>query len=211
MYQLSEEHIDIVYERLECEGLKSKKLAQDLFDHYCCYIESRMEEGAEFEQAYGEAVAAISPNGTKEIEFELFFIINFNKQVSMKKLIFLSGFISAFLISTGIMFKTLHWPGANVLMVTGFAAMLLTAIITTMHLIKYMRNKPGTFWLRSGAGVAALFLISAGFIFKTFHMPGANVMYTLGTVILNFIFLPMFFYHAYIQGMVKHSTNENVS
>ncbi len=211
MYQLSEEHIDIVYERLECEGLKSKKLAQDLLDHYCCYIESRMEEGVNFEQAYRDAVSAISPNGTKEIEFELFFIIKFNKQVSMKKLIFLSGFISAFLISTGIMFKTLHWPGANVLMVTGFAAMLLTAIITTTHLIKYMRNKPGTFWLRSGAGVAALFLISAGFIFKTFHMPGANVMYTLGTVILNFIFLPMFFYHAYIQGMAKHSTNENVS
>lgn len=210
MYQLSEQHIDTVYERLERDGLKSKRLSQDLLDHYCCYIESRMEEGAEFEQAYEEAVTAISPNGTKEIEFELFFIMNFNKQVSMKRLIFLSGFISAFLISTGIMFKILHWPGANVLMVTGFAVMLLTAITTTIHLMKYIRNKPGAFWLRSGAGVAAIFLISAGFIFKTFHMPGANVMYTLGTVILNLVFLPMFFYHVYVQGITKHSTNETV-
>lgn len=211
MYQLSEEHTDIVYERLHREGLVSEKLEQDLFDHYCCYIESNMADGAEFEQAYRDAVAAISPNGTKEIEFELFFIINFNKQVSMKRLIFLSGFISAFLISTGIMFKTLHWTGANVLMVTGFAAMLLTAITTTMHLIKYMRNKPGTFWLRSAAGVAALFLISAGFIFKTFHMPGANIIYGLGTIILNLVFLPMFFYHTYKSSFAKLSTDETVS
>lgn len=210
MYQLSEEHIDIVYERLQREGLKNKRLSQDLFDHYCCYIESRMEEGVDFEQAYQDATSAISPNGTKEIEFELFFIINFNKQVSMKRLIFLSGFIAAFLISTGIMFKTMHWTGSNVLMVTGFAAMLLTAITTTMHLIKYMRNKPGTFWLRSSAGVATLFLVSAGFIFKTFHMPGANVMYGLGTIILNFLFLPMFFYHAYKSGFAKLSTDETV-
>jgi len=210
MFQLNEAQVDLIYERLQREGLKNRKLEQDLFDHFCCHIEEQMEAGEEFERAYRNAVAAISPQGAKEIEFELFFIMNFNKQVSMKKLIFLAGFTAAFLISTGMMFRTLHWPAAQMVLFSGFAVLLLTVVLHALHAVRFLRRQSGGFWLRTITGLASLGLIALGIMFKTLHFPGANIMYGLGTIILNFLFLPMFFYRIYKHGFVKTAANETV-
>jgi len=210
MFQLSEQQTDMIYERLQCEGLKSTRLEQDLFDHFCCYIEAQMKQGADIESAYRSAVEAISPNGAKEIEFELFFIMNFNKQLTMKKFIFLTGFLATFLLSTGIMFKTLHWFASNILLFTGFAMLLITMAALAIHAGSFLRNQSTAFWLRTVTGIASLALIALGFIFRILQMPGANIMYGLGTIIMNFIFLPVFFYQIYKYGFVKTDTNETV-
>lgn len=208
MCQLSEQQIDIICSRLRKGGLTNRELEQDLLDHFCCYMEAGMEAGAGFEEAYAAAIAAISPDGVKEIEFELYFIMNFNKQLTMKKLIFLAGFFAAFLLSTGTMFKTMHWPGAVILLFAGFAVLLLTALATGLHLVQFLRNRPRPFWFRSVTGLVAVTLISLGFVFRTFHFPGANIMYGLGTVMLNFIFLPLLFYYFYKHGFVKTAPHE---
>lgn len=208
MYQLSEQETDRVYERLHKEGLKSLRLEQDLFDHFCCYMEERMETAGDFEKAYREATTAIAPNGTQEIEFELFFIMNFKKQMSMKRFIFLAGFAATFLLSTGTMFKTMHWFGANIMLFLGFAVLLLTALVAVVHLVRFLSYQPASFRFRTVTGISAACLISLGFIFKTLHFPGANVMIGLGTIILNFVFLPMFFYHIYKHGFIKTPAHE---
>jgi len=41
----------------------------------------------------------------------------------MKRAVYLTGFLASFTISTGFIFKIMHWPGANVLMLTGFIAL----------------------------------------------------------------------------------------
>lgn len=209
MFQLSEEQADIISSRLREEALNNRELEQDLLDHFCCYIEARMEEGADLETAYAAARSAISPGGLKEIEFELYFIMNFNKQLTMKKLIFLAGFFAAFMLSTGIMFKTMHWPGAVILLFAGFSLLLLSALTTVLHLVQFLRDKPGSFWFRSITGLVSVSLISLGFVFKTFHFPGANIMYSLGTIVLNFIFLPTLFLYFYKHGFVKSGSHEN--
>ena len=38
----------------------------------------------------------------------------------MKRTIYLSGFLACFTLSTGCMFKIMHWPLASMLMLTGF-------------------------------------------------------------------------------------------
>lgn len=210
MFQLNEQQIDIICGRLQKEGVTNRKLEQELLDHFCCYIEERMDRGADFEKAYEEATIAISPSGIKEIEFELYFIMDFNKQLSMKRFIFSAGFSAAFLLSTGLMFKTMHWPGAGIILFAGFATLLLTALATVLHLARFLRSRSMSFWFRSVTGLAAIFLISLGFVFRTFHLPGANVMYGLGTIILNFVFLPVFFYHLYKHGFVKANSHETV-
>lgn len=210
MFQLSEQQIDIIYGRLQKEGLSNRKLEQDLFDHFCCYMEERIEHGVDFENAYDEAVAAIYPNGAKEIEFELYFIMTFNKQLSMKRLIFFLGFLAAFLLSTGTMFKTMYWPGASVILVTGFAMALLTVLASAILLIRFLHNRSLLFWCRSITGLVAVSLISVGFMFKIFHFPGASILYAFGTVTLNFVFLPMLFYHFYKHGFLKTSLHESV-
>lgn len=203
MYQLNEEQVSIIYERLRSERLNSQKLEQDLLDHFCCYVEEQMQQGAGFEQAYREATIAITPNGVKEIEFELFFLMNFHKQLSMKKLIFLFGFFAIFLLSAGLMFKTLHWPGAQVVLISGFVVLFLTTLITSVYLFSFSKGRPFSFWFRTLSGLIAIFQIAIGFIFKNFYFPGANVLYGLGTILLNFIFLPLFFYHTYKSGFIK--------
>ncbi len=206
MYQLSEQEVDIVYSRLTSQSVRNVKLKEDLLEHYCCYIEELIDEGVDFDTAYKKAEAAISPNGIQEIEFELYFIMNFNKQVSMKKVIFSTGFVSAFLLSSGTMFKTMKWFSANVMLVSGFVLLILTMIMLSVYVFKFLRNKSTSFWVRTMTGVISVALIATGFLFKFFHVPSANVLYGLGTIVFNFAFLPTFFFHIYKHGFAKSNT-----
>ncbi len=38
----------------------------------------------------------------------------------MKRAVYLIGFLASFTLSTGFIFKIMHWPGASILMLTGF-------------------------------------------------------------------------------------------
>ena len=46
-------------------------------------------------------------------------------------------------------------------------------------------------------GYVAAFLSTTGLLFKLQHWPGAAIMLTLGIALLNFGFLPMYFYDRY--------------
>ena len=210
MYQLSEQETEQVCARLRRQGISSRRLEQDLLDHICCHMERQLEQGAGFEQAYAAALEAVCPNGASEIEFELFFLLNFHKQLAMKKIIFTTGFMAAFLLSTGLMFKTLHWSGAAIILFAGFTLAVLTVLLMLLHLSRFMRQQPPSFWFRTLTGLAAVLLISLGFICRTFHLPGANVLYGLGTLVLNFVFLPVLFVYCYKNGLVQKPAHEAV-
>jgi hypothetical protein len=38
----------------------------------------------------------------------------------MKRAVYLIGFIASFTLSTGLIFKMMHWPGANIITILGF-------------------------------------------------------------------------------------------
>lgn len=38
----------------------------------------------------------------------------------MKKVVYLFGFLACFLLSSGLMFKMMHWPTANIQIFIGF-------------------------------------------------------------------------------------------
>lgn len=203
MYQLSPEETDCIYERLQHQSVSNNKLQQELFDHFCCFTEEQMSKGKTFEDAYAAAYKAITPNGLHEIELELFFLKNFNKQLNMKRIIFVTGFFAFFLLSTGIMFKTFHWLGAQVIIITALFALLLTTLGAAWHLLRYAREKPASFWYRALTGIAGVFFIATGLLFKSFYFPGAHILYGTGTLILNFLFIPILFYHTYKSGFLR--------
>ena len=126
----------------------------------------------------------------------------------MSKSVFVLGFLSSFFVGMGFFFKTMHWPGATVLLFSGFATLLVTLLSTLVYFAKFLPRKPYSFWLRTGAGLASLMLISIGFMFKIMHWPGAGIMYTLGTLVFNIMFLPLFFYYLYKHGFSKTTVNE---
>lgn len=203
MLQLSDEQVDIVCQRIADDGVTTAVLQTGLLDHYCCFIEEKMNGGSDFETAYGKAFAAITPNGMHEIEEELFFLMTFKKQINMKRIIYGTGFISAFLISMGIMFKYLHWPGASVMLFSGFSALIVTVSALLIHSMAYMKKYNTGYKVRIIAGFTAAMFISVGSMFKILHYPTANMQMVLGMTILNLVFLPLFFYQLYKQAIAR--------
>lgn len=203
MALLTDEQIYLIQERIRAE-VSNTRLSNDLLDHYCCFVEEEMDTGVDFETAYTKAFRAITPNGMQEIQEELFFLLTFKKQMNMKRAIYGLGFLAAFLISFGIMFRTMHWPGAPHMFVWGFASLLAAVVLMLLSSLRRAGNQPGVYNLRIFTGLAAGLLIASGNLFKLHSFPTANMQIVLGMCILNVVFLPMLFYQLYKQAIAKH-------
>lgn len=193
----SKTHIDIIESRLRKSGLKNEAIIVDLIDHYCCIVEVEMDKGISFDEAYTKAWNSISPNGTIEIEEELIFLLNLNNQIVMKKIMYLNGFLAATNITISFLFRTLHWPGAKVFHILGFGFLFITCVILLLNGIRNKSKLSRPEFTRLISGNIAALLISVGSLFKSFSMPGANIMMLLGFVVLVSVFIPMFFHHLY--------------
>lgn len=76
----------------------------------------------------------------------------------------------------GILFKTLHWPGANVIVLSsGVVA------IVTLGALLFKRSGPLTVQLQlPGMLVGSVMAAVTGGLFKVMHWPGANILLLLG-------------------------------
>lgn len=203
MQQLTDEQIDLIIQRIADDGITNAGLQNDLLDHYCCFIEQELNQGATFDAAYAKAFNAITPNGMHEIQEELFFLLTIKKQINMKRIIYGSGFLAAFLINIGLLFRTLHWPGASIILFVGFAALLVTILTLGGNAVRHLRKHTFSYNFRQFAGLISGFFIASGNMFKINHFPGANVQILIGMVLLSFCFMPLFFYHLYKQSLAK--------
>ncbi|MBW4890665.1 hypothetical protein KXQ82_13095 [Mucilaginibacter sp. HMF5004] len=207
MVQLNDEQVDLVFERVIAGGVTDTALQNDLLDHYCCFIETELDVGTSFEDAYARAFIAISPNGAGEIEHELILILTFKKILMMKRMIYGCGFLAMFCLSMGLMFRSAHWPGVQALTLSGFVFLIITAVVLLSSFVKHIKKHPVLYNVRMFTGFTAIFLISAGSIFKALLFPGSNILVLAGMVLLNLVFLPMFFYHLYKQALQSHLNN----
>ena len=198
---LSDNHIDLISERLVKGGIKDKLLHADLLDHICCYLEE--QDSDDFDVLLRDALTLLAPNGVHEIEEERYFLFHFHKQLTMKRVLFFSGFATCFLVSTGLTFKLMHWPGANVLLTTGFFGMIVSIMLITVNALSRLKENPVAYNFRVFIGAVAALLIAVGSIFKIFEFPSANKQFVLGMFLLSFIFLPMFFYQLYKRSIAK--------
>ncbi|MBK6343288.1 MAG: hypothetical protein IPF41_12040 [Flavobacteriales bacterium] len=78
----------------------------------------------------------------------------------------------------GVLFKTLHWPGAGYIML--FSS-LLTAVAVALRMAR--RGGQWTIEISKPAWFApAIVTALCGMMFKTLHWPGANVLLMLGMI-----------------------------
>jgi hypothetical protein len=202
MVQINEEQLLTIRQRIVAGGVSDEGLLEDLLDHYCCFIEDAAAAGADFETAYQNAFEAITPNGTQEIQNELYFMLHLKNQTIMKRFIYGSSFLSTFWVGIAIMFKIMHWPGAEVIMFTGFIFFSLTAIILFINSTRHMKLHSVGYNFRAITGFIATLFITIGAMLKVFHLPTADVDMVIGIALFNFVFMPVFFYHLYKKGMV---------
>lgn len=101
-----------------------------------------------------------------------------------------SGIISAVLLTTGIILKFLHLPGAAVGIVTGIAGFSLI-FLPLMFALKVKEKKNVNDKILAGVGAVVAILISMSVMFKLQHWPYANMMAVTSVGILLLVYLPV--------------------
>jgi hypothetical protein len=250
MYCLKVDEIATVAKDVENEGINFSHLSTDLIDHICCEIESYMNKGISFTEAYSQVKLKFGIKGLRHIQqdtlmlidknyrimknsmktigvialalmafaalFKImhwpfsgpmlvlsFFIISFVffpallyvmfRDVNQKQqaIIYIVAFISGLIFMSGVLFKIMHWPFAQLLFFPGLALItyLLIPLIIVMKLKKLQVNK--SVFL---TGMISLMIVLTGLIFKINHWGGAGVMLVAGAVFMIVVFLPMYYY-----------------
>ncbi len=101
----------------------------------------------------------------------------------MKQTTKLLGIISSSLILVGVIFKTLHWPGAGVILTLGIAS--FAAIYAILLFIDRQKSAKSSISKISNLFVLlAMILIPAGFLFKMMHWHGAGVIIYISNLAL---------------------------
>lgn len=115
---LSDSQIDYIENSLCNYGVIEPALREDLVDHICTYIENSSQTN--FEVAYKDALQEFGGQfGLFTLQRQTFYAVSVKNIVLRKKLQFGTGFTATFLISTGLVFKVMHWPFATILFFTG--------------------------------------------------------------------------------------------
>lgn len=198
MVTLNENQVELICERIFKNPLQDTDLQDSLLDHFCCFIESKMSEGFSFEESITVASVSIAPNGISEIEEELFFIKHFKANLTMKRILYFSSFLTTFSLSLYLLFKHLHWPFADILLQIGNVTLLFFVLPSlTMLAFRNRVNLVTTDKIRLFIGLFAGSLISLGTIFKGLHFQYSNVLFAIGCGVFACIFLPIFFYQLY--------------
>ncbi|MES2485510.1 MAG: hypothetical protein V4581_06120 [Bacteroidota bacterium] len=121
---LTDTQIDYIATNLEFYGVAQNGLKEDLLDHICTYIEQSTHTG--FDEAYKEAIQNFGGHyAMGRLQQQTLLMVVLKKQKLRQKAVYISGFIAAFLMSTGSIFKIMHWPGASMLLLVGFVVLNL--------------------------------------------------------------------------------------
>ena len=193
MYQLSDKQIDHILNDIGARGVEMESLQQNLLDHICCIIEQDLEENGDFESFYQKTIKTFYKDALWEIEEETLLLLTFKNYYTMKKAMIVSGTISTALLSMGLIFKFMHWPGASLGILLGIGTLSLV-FLPLMFLLKIKEKQDIKDKLTIGIGAFAGILISLGILFKIMHWPYANIMMTSSLTILLLVFLPFYFF-----------------
>ena len=193
MYQLSDKQIDHILNDIGARGVEMESLQQNLLDHICCIIEQDLEENGDFESFYQKTIKTFYKDALWEIEEETLLLLTFKNYYTMKKAMIVSGTISTALLSMGLIFKFMHWPGASLGILLGIGTLSLI-FLPLMFLLKIKEKQDIKDKLTIGIGAFAGILISLGILFKIMHWPYANIMMTSSLTILLLVFLPFYFF-----------------
>ncbi len=198
MSYLTSENIEFITLKINCSNIKSTEMKEDLIDHFCCAIEEDMKEGLNFEKSYDKAYQNICPDGFDEIQRETVLLLTFKKIRTMKRLLYLSGYLSAIGITTTVFMKLSHIAGGQ-LVLLGTAAVLAFLFLPSLFVSLYKRELTKSFGdkLKYMSGLLGAILLVAFVVFKISHWPGTTMIFLTSVVIINFSFFPFLFFKMY--------------
>ena len=193
MYNLSDTQIDFILNDIRARGVEMESLQQNLLDHICCIIENKLEDNGDFEALYRQTITTFYKEHLWEIEEETIRLLIFKNYYTMKKTMIYSGAATTALLSFGIFFKFMHWPGASPMLVFGIfiACFIFLPIALTLRIKEKQSTRDK---VMVGLGIFCAILLSLHVLFKVMHWPWANVLGSISLIILIGGFLPTYFF-----------------
>lgn len=196
MHYLTDSNITRIANYLKEENICYSHLYDDLMDHICCEIEEVISDGVDFESAFNTIKQTIGNNGLKDIQDATIFYVKLNLLV-MKKTVKVLGIITSTLMITGLFFKTMHWPGASIMVALG--TLILLAGFTPFALFSLRRDDnlnvfSGKF-LAYMAGFICLTETGLAMLFKFNHWPGGSTLTVISWILVIFVLFPLIFIH----------------
>lgn len=193
MYTLNEQQIDFILDDIRARGVEMESLQQNLLDHICCIIENNLEANGDFGEFYQQTIRSFYKDALWELEEETLQLLIFKNYYTMKKIMIISGTVSAAAMSSGIFFKFMHWPGASLLIILGIAisSLVFLPLLFTLKAKEKQRFKDK---LSLGIAATAGALISLAILFRIMHWPGANILGLLFICLMGLIYIPVFFF-----------------
>lgn len=198
MSNLSQENIEFITQTINQSAIKSTEMKEDLIDHFCCAIEEEMKKGLSFEKSYEKAYRNICPEGLVDIQHETVFLLTFKKIKAMKRLLYLSGYLTAIGVTTTFALKMTHTAGAAIAFFVSFI-LLMFLFLPSLFMNLYKREISKTFtnklmYLLAFTGL--LFLVTS-VLFKIMHWPLGSFLLFTSVAIINFALFPLLFYKMY--------------
>ena len=204
MHPLTDKQIDFILNDIRARGVEMEDLQLNLLDHICCIVEQNLETDGNFEDFYNKTIPKFFKNELWEIEEETINLLIFKHYYAMKKVMIMAGILGSSATFFGALFKIMHWPGTNILLILGLACIsfLFLPLMFTLK-IKEKKDLKDKLILVIGSVVASLIALAA--MFKIMHWPGTTIMLYVSLGILLLIFLPLFF----ITGIKNPETKTN--
>lgn len=198
MSNLTDENIEFVARIVSESKIESAEMKEDLIDHFCCAIEEEMEKGLSFQQSYDKAYQNICPEGFDEIQRETIYLLTSKKIKAMKRLLYVSGYLSAIGITTTVFMKLNHFgqPGLTFLLTS---AILIFLFVPSLFVNLYKRDLTQSLSnkLIYAFGFIGVELLIVFALFRLNHWSWSTTIFLTSFVILNFAFFPLLFFKMY--------------
>lgn len=188
MYALTKEQVEHIMKDVEQAEIHVSHLQHDLVDHLCCAVEEEIWEGHSFEESYRKVRRKIGLGDLKQIQKDTLYLIDFKYRI-MKTIVKIMGVLSLIMLAMAALFKIMHWPGAGIIMVLGFA-FLCFLFFPSLIFTLYRETKSPLRGLIHFTGFLGGTVFILSILFKIMHWPGANVMIMAGVGIINFLLIP---------------------
>lgn len=198
MYTLTDKLVDIIVGKIINSNIKSKELKEDLIDHFCCLIEEYLNKGLNFEESLNKAYQDICLDGFDEIQKDTLFLLTSKKIKTMKRLLFVSGYLSAIGVTTTLFMKLAGIPGGQIVLLLTLVViffLFLPALFNYLYkreIVKSFATKLNYIFGAIGAALLIAFVA-----FKISHWPGQIFILFAALLIINFISFPFLFYKVY--------------
>lgn len=205
MYHISEQQVEFILDDISARGIETEDLQLNLLDHICCIIEQELEENGDFGQFYQATIKRFYKTQLREIEDEAISLLINQNYYAMKKIMIVSGLLSASLFIMGIVLKFLHAPGASLGIVTGVLIMSLV-FLPLVFLLKIKEQKQLKDKFLAATGTISAILMSLSVLFRVMHWPYSIELGYATVGILALLFLPVYVTNGIRQPETKVNT-----